>query len=133
MAQSPHSIDPNRLTGPYVEKLKEHLFSARIYGAEVRMPLPTPEAALSYAESVINATQWPTKEYEAEAPFIVQDMGEAWKVSGTNYDSPMRFGAFAPIQVLLRKSDATVLSYGQTMKDGSVAPPLRPPGSGQKD
>ena len=132
MAQSPYPIDLNLLTDTNMEKLKNRMFSHEIRGAEVRVPLPTPEAALSYAEGVINATQWPTKVYNDEAPFTVTDMGEVWKVSGSNA-SPMLFGAFAPLQVLLRKSDAAVLSYGWTTKDGRGAPPLRPSGSGQEN
>ena len=120
MAQAtPPAIDWSKLTGGNANEVERQLLGPpEIKGDEVREPLRTPEEARAYAERVIKATQRYSAEHYAQPPFMVEDRGATWWVIASGTSSPL----FAPLHVELRKSDAEIVSYGMTLKDGRVAP-----------
>jgi len=117
--ESKPTVDPSMLTDENAWILRDWLFDFTIRGDEVRMPLNTSAEAIAYAERVISATQrFP--ENDAIPPFLVEDRGNTWLVRASGTKSPF----FNPIQVELRKSDATVVEYGATLRQ-QVAPEPR--------
>ena len=123
MAQpTPAPIDWSKLTDGNMDELERKLFDPpKIRGDEARVPLPTPDEARAYAERVIRATQATASDYYAQPPYLVEDRGATWWVIASGTKSPL----FAPLHVELRKSDASVVSYGMTLKDGRVAPEVQ--------
>ncbi len=115
-------VDWSKLSDSNMDELQRKLFNPpKIRGDEARVPLTTPDEARAYAERVIRATQMSDSDYYAQPPYLVEDRGGTWWVIASATKSPL----FAPLHVELRKSDALVVSYGMTLKDGRVAPEVR--------
>ena len=94
----------------------------RVRGAELREPLEHEADALAYAERVIRSTNGDAA-FTEQAPYVVENRGTAWFVQGTRSRLP---GVLDPVHVELRKSDATVIDFGNTGLNGMKAPPAPP-------
>ena len=76
--------------------------------------LDTPEKAADFAEAVIRA-RYGQAEVDEERPFVVDDLGDAWRVKGTNLGSHAM--PLVPVYsvVTLRKDNGEIIDYMHKM------------------
>ena len=118
MAQFPP--DPiGHLTPTQEDSFFERLLP-RVRGADDRIPLTIPEAALAYAQQVVLAPEG-QRSFDLQGPFLVEDRGATWLVTGSRSPNPLA----TPVRVELRKSDAAVMDYGMTLAGIGPAPSPR--------